>query len=400
MLFNLSNTKLRIVVCDYYRRQGNSRNGSYYSNNISNTCLADMIVVYDINGSKKHIGDDCYYTSPFCAEKVFGMYLGDNDSIETIISSKTLTSLTGVKRVYFDPKSKYPRFKLSEATTIKRSLTAAKADVCILPKVQYDTYKPQYSSGGAPRDKNIKLYYSPSEDTYYLIDHKPGACYQSSSSKDLNNFINKAINTSSSDPLEQFASAVMAEGIIPADCTLFYSGKCCFFTDNSEYEQVNNILNNYMKIIYDTELDKFVSNNLSDLTEDDLKSLSGMLGSQDPTVVGMGIKLLSGYNILDSACSVGILLMSNWNTITSNSAFKSVGFQQILNTLGISEREIYSGITDNIINKLYKSSTNDADKEKARKIVIDKLKKSFEKKWAEHKSQLDAIPMNFDFTLE
>lgn len=155
-----------------------------------------------------------------------------------------------------------------------------------------------------------------------------------------------------------------------------------------------------MKIIYDTELDKFVSNNLSNLTEDDLKSLSGMLGSQDPTVVGMGIKLLSGYNIPDSVCSVGILLMSNWNTITSNSAFKSVGFQQILNTLGISEREVYSGITDNIINKLYKSSTNDADKEKARKIVIDKLKKSFEKKWAEHKSQLDAIPMNFDFTLE
>ena len=92
--------------------------------------------------------------------------------------------------------------------------------------------------------------------------------------------------------------------------------------------------------------------------------------------------------------------MSNWSTITSNPAFKSVGFQQILNTLGISEREVYSGITDNIINKLYKSSTNDADKERARKIVIDKLKKSFEKKWAEHKSQLDAIPMNFDFTLE
>ena len=138
-----------------------------------------------------------------------------------------------MKRVYFDPKSKYPRFKLSEATTIKRSLTAAKADVCILPKVEYSVYTPKYSSGGAPRDKNIKLYYSPSEDTYYLIDHKPGACYQSSSTKDLNNFINKAINTSSSDPLEQFASAVMAEGIIPADCTLFYSGKCCFFTDNS-----------------------------------------------------------------------------------------------------------------------------------------------------------------------
>ena len=125
-----------------------------------------------------------------------------------------------------------------------------------------------------------------------------------------------------------------------------------------------------------------------------------MLESQDPTVVGMGIKLLSGYNIPDSTCSVGILLMSNWSTITSNPAFKSVGFQQILNTLGISEREVYSGITDNIINKLYKSSTNDADKEKARKMVIDKLKKSFEKKWAEHKSQLNAIPMNFDFTLE
>ena len=51
MLFNLNDTKLRIVVCDYYRRQGNSNNGYYY-NNISNTCLADMIVVYDVNGSK------------------------------------------------------------------------------------------------------------------------------------------------------------------------------------------------------------------------------------------------------------------------------------------------------------------------------------------------------------
>ena len=36
-----------------------------------------------------------------------------------------------------------------------------------------------------------------------------------------------------------------------------------------------------MKVIYDTELDKFVSNNLSNLTDDDLKSLSGMLGSRD-----------------------------------------------------------------------------------------------------------------------
>lgn len=53
MLFNLNNTKLRIVVCDYYRRQGNSGNSSYYSyNNTSNTCLADMIVIYDVNGSK------------------------------------------------------------------------------------------------------------------------------------------------------------------------------------------------------------------------------------------------------------------------------------------------------------------------------------------------------------
>lgn len=51
MLFNLNDTKLRIVVCDYYRRQGNSNNGYCY-NNISNTCLADMIVVYDVNGSK------------------------------------------------------------------------------------------------------------------------------------------------------------------------------------------------------------------------------------------------------------------------------------------------------------------------------------------------------------
>ena len=96
-----------------------------------------------VNGSKKHIGDDCYYTSPFCAEKVFGMYLGDSDSIETVhpFLLKTLTSLAGAQRVYLDPKSKYPRFKTKrKATTIKRSLTAAKADVCRLPKKENIVY--------------------------------------------------------------------------------------------------------------------------------------------------------------------------------------------------------------------------------------------------------------------
>ena len=125
-----------------------------------------------------------------------------------------------------------------------------------------------------------------------------------------------------------------------------------------------------------------------------------MLQSSDQTTVGMGIKLISSYNIVDAACSIGILISSSWNNISSNYAVKSVGFQQVLKTLGISEGSLHSGRTLEIVNNLYKTSTNTEDKEKAKGIILEKIKEELNQKWNYFKSNLDAIPMDFDFTLK
>lgn len=399
MLLDFTKNKLKIVNCDYYQRKAG--NSSYNSSQVGpNPNLASLLRVYECNSDDRdYIGDDVSYNSPLRYGTLNGIYLGDNEDFQTVIANKIATNLTGVKKIYFDPASKYPRFKLNELTSIKRCLSPSKADVCVLPKVNIPTYKPFHSStkNTNPYKSIVQIYYSKSEDAYYLIDHCPEYCYAKQNTLDLQKFINNAA-TSGTTGIDKFVSAILNEKIIPSDCTLFYKGKICILSEKSEFELVNNILNNYMKIIYDTELDKFINCNLQDLTDDDLKSLTGMLKSSDPTVVGMGIKLISSYNIVNSSCSVGILIASSWNNITNNSACKSVAFKQVLKTLSLEERDLYSGNMLRIINKLYQISTDEKDREKARKLVLLNIESEINQKLEHYKKSLDAIPIDFDFT--
>lgn len=398
MLLNLKENKLRLVNCDYYRRAGG---GYYYSSSPSvNSDLKSMIQIYECNSNNlNYIGDDLSYRSSLRYGTPYGVYLGDNDSFQTALSAKIVSNITGVKKVFFDPECPYPRFKLNELTSIKRCLSPSKADLCVLSKTNIQTYRPQHSSGGDPKDNIVKILYSKSENAYYLIDHCPNTCHNTGNTKDLQKYITRAC-TPGTVGIDKFLSAVMNEHIIPSDCTLFYQGKISFLGDQKSFEQIDNILNNYMKIIYDTDLDTFINSNLQSITDEELKSLSSMLQSSDQTTVGMGIKLISSYNIVDAACSIGILISSSWNNISSNSAVKSVGFQQVLKTLGISEGSLHSGRTLEIVNNLYKTSTNAEDKEKAKGIILEKIKKELNQKWNYFKSNLDAIPMDFDFTLK
>lgn len=400
MLLNLRENKLRLVNCDYYRRTGNSR--GFYSTTSStvNPDLKSMIRIYECNsGHLDYIGDDVSYGSGLIYGNLYGVYLGDNDSFQTALSAKIAPNITGVKKVFFDPECSYPRFKLNELTSIKRCLSPSKADLCVLSRTNIQTYRPKHNSGGDPKDSIVKILYSKSENAYYLIDHCPNTCYSTGNTKDLQKYITRAC-TPGTVGIDKFLSAVMNEYIIPSDCTLFYQGKISFLGNQKLFEQIDNILNNYMKIIYDTDLDTFINSNLQSITDEELKSLSSMLRSSDQTTVGMGIKLISSYNIVDAACSIGILISSSWNNISNNSAIKSVGFQQVLKTLGISEGSLHSGKTLEMINNLYKTSTNTEDKEKAKGVVLEKVKEELNQKWNYFKSNLDAIPMDFDFTLK
>lgn len=156
-----------------------------------------------------------------------------------------------------------------------------------------------------------------------------------------------------------------------------------------------------MLITYDTELDRFISTGLQQPTMEDLETIGRMLSSTDNSVVGMGLKLLSNYDISTSICSVGILIAQNWENVGSSPVSRSTGFEQVLKTLGLTRIELNSYKIDKIINTLYKNSTDEKDKEKARNIIKQKVIAEIQRNWeSTYAKKFTNLDFNFKFTIE
>lgn len=186
---------------------------------------------------------------------------------------------------------------------------------------------------------------------------------------------------------------------MPKDCSVFYFGPVILTnTENTIF--IKNLYSNYMKLIYDTELDKFINNGLQKPTDEDLDTLNRMIASTDESIVGMGLKLLSNYDLQDYVCAIGIMLAQNWQKVRNSSVSKSVGFEQVLTTLNI-DKKIFNGYDINkTINKLYSKSNNSKDKEVARKIVIARLTKELQKGWDNLVKHFNNLNLSFNFTIE
>ena len=123
-----------------------------------------------------------------------------------------------------------------------------------------------------------------------------------------------------------------------------------------------------MQIIYDTELDKFICEGLMPITEDDINTLHNMLSSNDNSVVGLGLKLLSSYDITSDPLSIVLLLHKYWSKIRYNDVAKSVGFKQVITSLQIDENYLGKN-RDNLINQVFDACHTDEAKAKAREAV-------------------------------
>lgn len=123
-----------------------------------------------------------------------------------------------------------------------------------------------------------------------------------------------------------------------------------------------------MQIIYDTELDKFICEGLMPVTEDDINTLHNMFSSNDNSVVGLGLKLLSSYDITSDPLSIVLLLHKHYGNIRYNDAYKSVGFKQVLNSLQINE-DYLGHNRDKLINQVFEACHTDEAKAKAREAV-------------------------------
>lgn len=319
--------------------------------------------------------------------------LGTVQDIEDIISSKHNTSaISSFKKVYFDKLCTYPRFKLSEKTNIKRSLKPTNVDSCIISKQKFE----EHSWWESYVRYNTLIAYALSTNTYYIITSMSDMGY-----KAVRDFLSTELSIIPGvNNQHKLLNKLIAINKLPSDTIVYYEGRMIYLSD-SQTEFINNIQNVYMKITYDTELDAFINANLEALKGDEAKEIDKMLKSTDKTVVGVGMKLLSNYDANAYQCTLAILIISNWSNIIDNSVYKSTGFKQVLKSIGLDGYSHHWSTPDEaILNDLYKTSTNVADKSYCKEIVIAKLKEKFRAWKQSYIEKFNDLELNVSISIE
>lgn len=397
MVLDSSKVNIKYVAVEYWG--GSSCN---MSANIRNS-LKEFLQLVDFGKYPGYAFLDSYkrYRDEYNPMNTRGIFLGDLGDINNTINSKlNLINPSTFKKVYFDPNCKYPRFKLSTLTNIKRCLDPSKADTVIISKMDFKEYEYPSNCLGNKDPKEIIIMFSEKANCYYYFDYYPYHLNNKHFTASLHNFIDKAAEPKTIG-VRKWISALINSNIIPSDCTEFYNGNVILLKTNNEIEFINNLYNKYMLITYDTDLDRFISAGLQQPTMEDLETIGRMLSSTDNSVVGMGLKLLSNYDISTSICSVGILIAQNWRNVGSSSISRSTGFEQVLKTLGLTRIELNNYEIDKIINILYKNSTDEKDKEKARNIIKQKVIAEIQRNWeSTYAKKFTNIDFNFKFTIE
>lgn len=343
-------------------------------------------------------------------DKYSGLYLGHITDLDALITSKKYTLTNTTKTVYFDANCKYPRYKLSEYSTLKKKLNPAKADCCIISKPSFDidylNVGPNGKCWGDLDQNNLTkqvVMYSAKKDMYYLIWDTETPKWNGSGMRDrtYNKFLQNNGFTTATYTIGQYVSDLVQWNIIPQDCKQVYIGTITAIPNNL-YTTIENICNTYMQIIYDTELDAFISQTLKIMDAEDIKTLTTMLSSRDASVVAMGIKLLATYNIQERICTTGTMIISNWSNIRYNNVRSSVGFQNIIKQLGLDIGEISDNMyrQNKLINKLYNLSKNEDDRNACRNTILEQIKQRLMKDFEEYSKEFENLGMSLTIEIK
>lgn len=330
----------------------------------SHTQFNEFIQIVDLGsiGPRGTIYNDNKHNNWIRPEYCYGLLLGEKPNLDEIIKSKINNNVNISDKLYFDANCTYPRFKLS-TKDMKRTIKLDKADKVVISK-----YNPTYVTPSSYRMKETKPYlaYSPSEDVYYYFNMVRHPNYDSGWPKVMNRFNQIYKKYSSTGHQTELYEILKRLSIIPNDS--FVLPEDVWLLTEQDYKYIDNITNKYMQIIYDTELDKFICEGLMPVAEDDINTLHNMLLSNDNSVVGLGLKLLSSYDITSDPLSIVLLLHKYWSKIRYNDVIKSVGFKQVITSLQINE-EYLGKNRDNLINQVFDACYTEESKAKAREAV-------------------------------
>ncbi len=231
------------------------------------------------------------------------LYKGDSgaymENIITQFNSKLYSGNIGNK-IYFNPKSKFPRFKL-QGTDFKRTIKPEKADVIVVPKaIKSFCY----------RFIDIKVYEGNNSCLYGITSSIFTHYFKSET--EFKNSIKNWMN------LDLEYKETVTFSALP----------------NSSIYVLDVINNKYNKpIITDDMLDLEVSKTLATMTESDIDSIDSMLASTDSSVVELGLKTLCGFNVFETPTIIKTLLCKNYYNFIKNKAVDSVSVRKMLNSV-------------------------------------------------------------------
>lgn len=330
----------------------------------SHTQFNEFIQIVDLGsiGPRGTVYSDNKYNNWIPPRHCYGLLLGEKPNLDEIIKSKINNNISVSDKLYFDTNCTYPRFKLS-TKDMKRTIKLDKADKVVISK-----YEPIYAKPISYSLDEVKPYlaYSPSEDVYYYFNIVRCPSRDNGWPKATSQFNYIYKKHSSTGHQTELYEILKRLSIIPDDS--FVLPDDVWLLTEQDYKYIDNITNKYMQLIYDTELDKFICEGLMPVTEDDINTLHNMFSSNDSGVVGLGIKLLSSYDITSDPLSIVLLLHKHYGKIRYNDAYKSVGFKQVINSLQINEEYLVNN-RDKLINQVFDACHTDETKAKVREAI-------------------------------
>ena len=276
----------------------------YENNAYIRLCTSD----WEINRNLSRTKDFYNIFNAYGSDKI--VFPTDISNLKTLMDqySKSLTGWVPGKKIYFHPKSKFPRFKLM-GTDYKRTIKPDKCDCIVVPEVP--------------------------ERWIYIYPKM--RIYKDKCSNDLFG-ISKGIYDARFSDEKHFL-----------ECIKLWNNADLEFVQTTNIAEVNKensfaidvLLGKYTKpIITDTMLDLEISKSLPIISESDIDSIDSMLGSTDQSVVEMGLKLLTGFNVFETPTIIKTLLYKHWNVATSNKALNSVAVRKMLNSVNADRKYI------------------------------------------------------------
>ena len=224
-----------------------------------------------------------------------------NAKLKTLVST-----LTPNATLYFSASSEFPRFKLAD-TGYKRCIKIEKADFIVIGKLNLDQCD--------------NCYLFEDEEYFYLVDYdRMYFSYRSDKNK---------VAAFKVNPEQYIRDHHLYYG---ATLTLVYHGPICYGQAGST--DVEHIMNgDYKKIITDKDLDAAINGNFDKLDADTVSSICDMLDSPDKVTKGVGLKVLTGYNVQATPLTVRTMIGLR-EGLASCPEWKGVGVQQVLSSIG------------------------------------------------------------------